>query len=103
MKVLVTGGCGFIGVHACEFFSRQGWAVIAYDNMTKFELDRTGYRAAAARDYNWNWLGELGVERVIGDIRDLEQILDCSSGCDFIVHTAAQPAVTISIRSRWLI
>ena len=97
MKVLVTGGCGFIGVHACEFFCRQGWAVIAYDNMTKFELDRTGYRADAARDYNWNWLGELGVERVIGDIRDLEQILDCSSGCDFIVHTAAQPAVTISI------
>jgi len=43
------------------------------------------------------YLGELGVERVIGDIRDLEQILDCSSGCDFIVHTAAQPAVTISI------
>ena len=97
MKVLVTGGCGFIGVHACEFFCRQGWAVIAYDNMTKFELDRTGYRADAARDYNWNWLGELGVERVIGDIRDLEQILDCSSGCDFIVHTAAQQAVTISI------
>ena len=50
MKVLVTGGCGFIGVHACEFFCRQGWAVIAYDNMTKFELDRTGYRFL---DHHW--------------------------------------------------
>ena len=80
-----------------SFFAGKVGDVIAYDNMTKFELDRTGYRADAARDYNWNWLGELGVERVIGDIRDLEQILDCSSGCDFIVHTAAQPAVTISI------
>ena len=97
MKVLVTGGCGFIGSHACEFFRQQGWEVIAYDNLTKFELDRTGYRADAVRDYNWNLLGELGVERVRGDIRNLAHLLDHASGCDFIIHTAAQPAVTISI------
>src|SRR5262249_9222531 len=97
MKVLVTGGCGFIGSHACEFFHQQGWEVIAYDNMTKFELDRTGYSADRARNYKWNLLGNMGVERVQGDIRDLAQLLDHASGCDFIIHTAAQPAVTISI------
>jgi CDP-paratose 2-epimerase len=97
MKVLVTGGCGFIGSHACEFYRRQGWEVISYDNMTKFELDRTGYGTDAARDYNWHLLGDPGVERVRGDIRDLEQLLDSASGCDYIVHTAAQPAVTISM------
>lgn len=97
MKVLVTGGCGFIGSHVCEFYRRQGWEVISYDNMTKFELDRTGYGTDAARDYNWHLLGDLGVERVRGDIRDLEQLLDSASGCDYIVHTAAQPAVTISM------
>lgn len=97
MKVLVTGGCGFIGSHACEFFRQQGWEVISYDNMTKFELDRTGYGTDSARDYNWRLLGDLGVERVRGDIRDLEQLLDYSSSCDYIIHTAAQPAVTISM------
>ncbi|MCG8404526.1 MAG: NAD-dependent epimerase/dehydratase family protein [Phycisphaerales bacterium] len=97
MKVLVTGGCGFIGSHTCDYFRREGWDVVAYDNMTKFELKRTGYREDAVRDYNWNLLGELGVERVREDIRDLEQLLDRSSGCDFLVHTAAQPAVTISM------
>jgi CDP-paratose 2-epimerase len=97
MKVLVTGGCGFIGSHTCEFFRQQGWEVISYDNMTKYELDRTGYSADATRDYNWNLLGDLGVERVLGDVRNLEQLLDSASGCDYIVHTAAQPAVTISM------
>jgi CDP-paratose 2-epimerase len=97
MKVLVTGGCGFIGSHTCEFFSRMGWEVVSYDNMTKYELDRTGYKADAARDYNWDFLGDLGVERVVGDIRNLEQLLDHASGCDYVIHTAAQPAVTISM------
>ena len=97
MKVLVTGGCGFIGSHTCELFRREGWEVVSYDNMTKYELDRTGYKVDAARDYNWNFLGELGVDRVVADIRDLQQLLDQAAGCDYIVHTAAQPAVTISM------
>jgi CDP-paratose 2-epimerase len=97
MRVLVTGGCGFIGSHTCEYFSRMGWEVVSYDNMTKHELDRTGYKADETRDYNWNFLDQLGVKRVVGDVRNLEQLLDNASGCDYIIHTAAQPAVTISM------
>ena len=97
MKVLVTGGCGFLGSHVCEFFRGEGWEVVSYDNMTKSELVRTGYRTDAARDHNWNLLESLGVEMVRADIRDLDVLLDHASGCDYIVHTAAQPAVTISI------
>lgn len=97
MRVLVTGGCGFIGSHTCEFFRRMDWDVVSYDNMTKHELNRTGYQTEAARDYNWNILGDLGIKRVCGDVRNLEQLLDSASGCDYIVHTAAQPAVTISM------
>ena len=97
MKVLVTGGCGFLGSHVCELFLERGWEVVAYDNLTKFELDRTGYQAAEAREHNWNLLDKLGVRMVKADVRDLDTLLDEASGCDFIVHTAAQPAVTISI------
>jgi CDP-paratose 2-epimerase len=97
VKVLVTGGCGFLGSHTCEFFRNQGWDVVSYDNMTKFELDRTGYRAEAAREYNFELLEGLGVTMVRADVRNLEELLDRTSGCDFVVHTAAQPAVTISI------
>ncbi|MBN1268127.1 MAG: NAD-dependent epimerase/dehydratase family protein [Kiritimatiellae bacterium] len=97
MKVMVTGGCGFIGSHVCEYFRNKGWDVIAYDNLTKHELVRTGYDAAAARDYNLSLLKKMDVEVAVKDIRDYETLLGKARGCDYIVHTAAQPAVTISM------
>lgn len=96
MKVLVTGGCGFIGSHVCEYYAKKGDEVISYDNMTKRELLRTGYIAEKARDYNWNYLKNLGVKMVKADIRNFEELSDNTLRCDFIVHTAAQPAMTIS-------
>lgn len=96
MRVLVTGGCGFLGSHVCDFFIKKGWEVVSFDNMTKYELKRTGYGTDATRDYNWNYLKALGVTMVKGDIRNLEHLTDRTEGCDFIVHTAAQPAMTIS-------
>ena len=95
-KVLVTGGCGFLGSHVCEFFRGKEWDVVSYDNMTKYELKRTGYGTDATRDHNWNILKNMGVTMVLGDIRNKEHLLDRAQGCDFIIHTAAQPAMTIS-------
>ncbi|MBI5744657.1 MAG: GDP-mannose 4,6-dehydratase [Elusimicrobia bacterium] len=96
MKVLVTGGCGFLGSHLCEFYAKKGAQVIAYDNMTKHELARTGFAAEEARVHNWNYLNKLGVKLVKADVRNLEELQDHASGCDYIAHTAAQPAMTIS-------
>ena len=96
MKALVTGGCGFLGSHICELFHKEGWEVVAYDNMTKHELRRTGFGTDEVRDYNARALRAMGVEVVLGDIRNREHLLDRTSGCSFIAHTAAQPAMTIS-------
>jgi CDP-paratose 2-epimerase len=96
MKVLVTGGCGFLGSHVCSFYLERGEQVICLDNMTKYELARTGYAAEMARDYNWRLLADMGADMVREDVRNLEAMLDYSQGIDFIVHTAAQPAMTIS-------
>lgn len=96
MKVLVTGGCGFLGSHVCEFYAKKGDKVIAYDNMTKHELKRTGFAAEAARTHNSGFLKKLGVKIVKADVRDYKELLDYASGCDYIIHTAAQPAMTIS-------
>ena len=97
MKVLVTGGCGFIGSWVCEYYAKKGDEVISYDNMTKGELTRTGYNVEQARSYNWDLLKKLGVKLVKADIRNKEELFEYASGCGFIVHTAAQPAVTISV------
>lgn len=96
MKVLVTGGCGFLGSHVCEFYAKKGDEVISYDNMTKHELKRTGFAAEEARNFNRDYLKGLGVSLVKADIRDYEALLDHTQGCSYIIHTAAQPAMTIS-------
>ena len=39
MKVLITGGCGFIGGHLCELLVSKGHEVIAFDNLSTGSLD----------------------------------------------------------------
>lgn len=96
MKLLVTGGCGFAGSHVCEYYKKHGAKVIAYDNLTKFELRRTGYSTENARHFNVDFLKEIGVEVAKEDVRDRETLEGYAKDADFIIHTAAQPAMTIS-------
>jgi len=97
MRVLVTGGSGFLGSHVCERFRRDGWDVTAFDNLSKHELVRTGYDAQAAREHNLRWLDSIGATLARADVTDLDAVCDYASGADFIVHTAAQPAMTIGM------
>ncbi len=96
MRVFVTGGCGFLGSHVCEYYINKGAEVISYDNMTKYELKRTGFAVDVARNHNQDFLKNLGVTLVRADIRNHEELLDHAAGSDYIIHTAAQPAMTIS-------
>lgn len=97
MKVLVTGGCGFLGSHVCEYYRHRRDEVVSLDNMTKHELVRTGFQVKESRSHNWDFLKKLGVKLVKGDVRKKSDVLKAATGCNFIVHTAAQPAMTISI------
>ncbi|MFA5974951.1 MAG: UDP-glucuronic acid decarboxylase family protein [Elusimicrobiota bacterium] len=38
MRVLITGGAGFIGSHLCDFFLKKGHSVIAVDNLITGDL-----------------------------------------------------------------
>ncbi|MBL6933159.1 MAG: NAD-dependent epimerase/dehydratase family protein [Rhodospirillales bacterium] len=96
MKVLVTGGCGFLGSHVCEYFAAKGDEVVSFDNMTKYELKRTGFATEKVRDFNRDFLRSIDIDTVIADVRDAESLMAHAKGCDYIVHTAAQPAMTIS-------
>lgn len=97
MRILVTGGCGFAGSHTCEYFRNKGATVTSFDNLTTYELRRTGYAVMSAREHNKALLRSFGVTMATGDIRDLDKLSFYAKQADFIIHTAAQPAVTISL------
>ena len=40
MKVLVTGGCGFLGTSLSLFYKNKGADVVAYDNLAKHEFNK---------------------------------------------------------------
>ena len=86
MKVLITGGCGFVGSNAAIKFIERGHEVIAFDN-----LSRKG------SEFNLEELKHLkGFHFIMGDIRKMEDF-DQIPEVDGIIHTAAQPGVPTSI------
>ena len=95
MKIVITGGAGFIGSHVSEFYAKSGHDVWVYDNLSRFDLLKKDNKQS---DYNWKYLQKFSnVKSVKGDVRDFETLQDCTRGADVIVHTAAQTAVTSSV------
>lgn len=83
MRVLVTGGAGYIGSHACKELTRQGHDVIVFDNLS------TGHRALA----KWGAF-------VHGDILDLAALRRVmrQHGVEGVIHFAAKSQVGESVR-----
>jgi len=95
MKILVTGGAGFVGSHVAEHYAMKGSEVIVLDNLSRVEI--LG-KSVGDSLYNWNYLKQYGnVKLVKGDIRNFEQVKEAAKDVDAIIHAAAQVAVTTSI------
>ena len=77
MKVLVTGGTGFVGSHSVQAIVDAGHEVRL--------LVRSSGRVAAALEP----LGVRDVEHVVGDAVDVESVRRAMDGCDAVLHAAA--------------
>lgn len=95
MKVIVTGAAGFLGTHVCEYLRKKGHEIIGIDNLTVSELRRTGYSPQIAREYNVDFLKRQGITLLSKDITNWSEIEKIKG--DFIIHCAAQPAMTIAL------
>ncbi len=94
-RVLVTGGGGFIGSHAAEYFVDKGDAVRVVDNLSRGRLLK---KDDPNSRFNWDHLAARGdVDLVLGDIRDETLCEAVTRDVDVIIHAAAQTAVTTSI------
>ena len=95
MRILVTGGAGFIGSHVSEYYSKKGFEVTVFDNLSRGSLLK---RKIKGLSHNWEYLNILSHVRCIkGDITNKTEIEDAARGQDVIIHTAAQTAVTTSV------
>lgn len=79
MRVLVTGGAGYIGSHAARHLVECGHEVVVYDNLS------TGHQWAMAAN-----------ECVIGDISDRAKLRLAMRGIDAVMHFAAYSSVAES-------
>lgn len=86
VKILVTGGAGFIGSNLCEYFLSKGDKVVCLDNFS------TGYRKNILP-----FLENPNFELIEGDIRDLATCEIAVRDIDYILHQAALGSVPRSI------
>jgi CDP-paratose 2-epimerase len=90
MKLLITGGAGFIGANSAAYFSKKGIEVYIFDNLSRIGSDE-----------NLKWLdNHCSTDFIKGDIRDFKQIAGAikkKGPFDLIIHLAAQVAVTTSV------
>lgn len=87
MKVLVTGGAGYIGSHAASLLLNRGHEVFVYDNLS------TGDKQAIPQ----------GSEFVFGDIRDGDLVARVLKDrkIDAVMHFAAKLIVPESVEKPW--
>ena len=85
MKILVTGGAGFIGSHLVDRFVKEGFGVKIIDNLSSGRLENlTQYRNGSR------------VEVVMRDLKKMEDALKAVDGADVVFHFAANPEVRVS-------
>lgn len=80
-KLLITGGAGFIGSNMAEYFLKQNWEVIAFDNLSRKGVEKN-----------------IVCELIRGDVRCPEDFLRLPK-VDAIIHLAANPGIPWSIQN----
>lgn len=88
MKIMVTGGAGFIGSHLCEKLLNEGHQVVALDNLT---LGRRELLKACEQSSSFRF-----VER---DLLDLESVKPEFVGIDLVFHLAANSDISEGTKS----
>lgn len=82
MRILVTGGSGYVGSHAVRELAAAGHEVTIYDDLS------TGHRRLSQ-----------GFELIVGDIADTARISTALEGKDAIIHFAASAYVGESVQN----
>ncbi|MGQ0764518.1 MAG: NAD-dependent epimerase/dehydratase family protein [Gemmatimonadota bacterium] len=86
MKVLITGGCGFIGSHMAERLIARGDRVMVLDDLSTGSMENIE-----------GLVGQPGFEYRIGSALDAPLVAELVDRCDVTVHLAAAVGVRLIV------
>ena len=90
MKILVTGGAGFIGSNLCEQLLEKSYQVVCLDNFATGKVENL---LPLLNQYPQNF------KLMVGDIRNLDDCKKAVEGIDYVFHEAALGSVPRSINA----
>ena len=82
MRILVTGGGGFIGSHLVDVLVDRGDDVVVFDNFKRGRIDHIEHHVDAG-----------AITLIRGDIRDPRTLASAVEGAELVYHLAAQSNV----------
>jgi UDP-N-acetylglucosamine 4-epimerase len=88
MKILVTGGAGFIGSNLCEHLLQSNYQVVCFENFSTGRIENI-LPLFAQYPHAFNLM--------VGDIRNISDCQKVVDGVDYIFHEAALGSVPRSI------
>lgn len=97
-RILITGGCGFIGRNLIKKLLQRGDRVRVLDNLSVGTRNELAQVAAVAESMQWTGARNTAA-LVVGDIRDRGACARALDGADAVVHLAAQSGVIPSMEN----
>ncbi|MDC1247399.1 GDP-mannose 4,6-dehydratase [Amylibacter sp.] len=101
MKIVVTGGCGFIGRKTIESLLKvdKNTKVRILDNETtcsRHDLSKI-CEAKVVKEFDTHWNDRVSL--MVDDIRNQDAVLSILQGADAIIHLAANTGVALSVEN----
>ncbi len=87
MKILVTGGAGFIGKYLVKYLLEKDYTVTIFDNFSNSKKESISN------------LIKLGAKIIEGDIKEINEIQNASINQNVVIHLAAKISVPESIKN----
>lgn len=88
--IMITGGCGFVGINLADFFLKSGRKVLLYDNLSRPGVEK-----------NLEWLLRIhpqeNIHVEVADVRNYHRLAEAVKYAEAVFHFAAQVAVTTSL------
>lgn len=90
MRVLITGGCGFLGSNIAKQILDDGFQLYIFDNLSRLGSSKNLEWLKGIKDFNY----------IDGDVRDFDETQKAINEIkpDVIFHLAGQVAMTTSIK-----